>query len=283
MFHDLEYDFSGDGAECVALLHGELNDHRSWAATVAALEGTHRVLRYHRVPTADMTLETQRAELAGLLDHLGIERAHFVGHSGGGVLAYTFAGHHPERALSLCLADSLGRLDAVLETKVRSVLAALEAGGPALAHTVAAPWLWGGAYLSTHAAKLEATRVKAATLPSDPLRHALEYVLSFGDQRKWLRALTCPVLVAVGSEDLLTPLRYSHEIVEWVKQGLGVLVTVTGGGHNAPLEKPDEFNRVLAGFLGRYASFTTSPWADDEDDGDSGAEYHDFADLERRN
>ena len=108
-------------------------------------------------------------------------------------------------------------------------------------------------------------------------------MLSLSDQRKWLRAVNCPVLVAVGSDDLLTPLRYSHEIVEWVKQGLGVLVTITGGGHNAPLEKPDEFNRILIGFLERYASFSSSPWAlDDEDDGDSGADYVDFNDLERK-
>jgi pimeloyl-ACP methyl ester carboxylesterase len=277
------YELTGSGAETVVLLHGELNDHTSWTRTTLALEPTYRVLRYSRAPSAGMTLEAQIGELEDLLDHLEIGAAHLVGHSGGGVLAYTFAGRHPERALSLCLADSLGRLDAPLETKVRSVLAALEAGGPALAHTVAAPWLWGGATLTEQAAKLEAIEKRAAAMPPEPLRAALEYVLSFGDQRKWLRAVNCPVLVTVGSDDLLTPLRYSHEIVEWVKQGLGVLVTITGGGHNAPLEKPEEFNRVLSGFLGRYQSFTSSPWADDEDDTDSGAEYHDLDDLERGN
>ena len=45
-----------------------------------------------------------------------------------------------------------------------------------------------------------------------------------------------------------------------------------------------EFNRILTGFLERYASFTQSPWAldDDDEDGDSGADYVDFNDLERK-
>jgi pimeloyl-ACP methyl ester carboxylesterase len=273
--HQLE----GRGEETVVLLHGELNDLTSWQSTVATLEQRFRVLRYNRSLSPDMSLEGHGRELESLLDHLNLEHVHLVGHSGGGVLAYTFAGQHPERVLSLCLADSLGKLDAPLETKVRSVLAALEVGGGALAHTVAAPWLWGAEYLTTQTAKLEMIRQRAATLPTEPMRWALEYVLGFGDQRKWLRAVNCPVLVAVGSDDNLTPLRYSHEIVEWVKQGLGVLVTITGGGHNAPLEKPEEFNRILAGFLERYRSFTSSPWDDEEED--SGAEYHDLNDLER--
>jgi 3-oxoadipate enol-lactonase len=275
------YQLEGQGAETVVLLHGELNDLSSWQATSDALLEKFQVLRYNRSLSAGMTVETHIAELEGLLDHLHLQQVHLVGHSGGGVLAYSFVGRFPERVLSLCLADSLGKLDAPLEVKVRSVLAALEAGGAGLAYTVAAPWLWGSAYLTTQLEKLKAANAKAAMLPVEPLRAALEYVLSFGDRRKWLRAINSPVLVVVGSDDSLTPLRYSHEIVEWVKQGLGVLVTITGGGHNAPLERPDEFNRILTGFLERYASFTSSPWADDDEGEDSGAEFHDFADLER--
>jgi aminoacrylate hydrolase len=274
------YRLEGQGEETVVLLHGELNDLNSWQPTVDALRERFQILRYNRTLSANMTLETHLAELEGLLGALNLERVHLVGHSGGGVLAYSFAGQHPERVLSLCLADSLGKLDAPLEVKVRSVLAALEAGGGALAHTVAAPWLWGATYLSTQMEKLEVVRQRAATLPVEPMRWALEYVLNFGDRRKWLRAVNCPVLVAVGSDDNLTPLRYSHEIVEWVKQGLGVLVTITGGGHNAPLENPEEFNRILGGFLGRYQDFTSSPW-DDDDAEDSGAEFHDLNELER--
>ena len=269
------YDLIGTGLETVVLLHGEFSDFAAWQRTIDALTLKYRVLTYTR--SLEDSLDTQITDLLGLLDHLELAAVHLIAHSAGGVLAYSFAGQHPTRTLSLCLVGSFTRLDAPLALKLRSINAGLEAGGVELASTVAAPWLWGSAYLYSNTPE-------PLNLSSKQLHQALEGMLNIGDQRKWLRAVNCPVLVAVGSDDLLTPLRYSHEIVEWVKQGLGVLVTITGGGHNAPLEKPDEFNRILTGFLERYASFTSSPWAidDDEDDGDSGADYMDFNDLERK-
>jgi pimeloyl-ACP methyl ester carboxylesterase len=45
-------------------------------------------------------------DLAGLMEHLGIEQAHVVGHSFGGAVALHFAANCPERVLSLTLADA---------------------------------------------------------------------------------------------------------------------------------------------------------------------------------
>ena len=265
----------GTGEQTVVLLHGELNDSSSWAATAAALSGNFRVLRYDRPPTG--TLESHRHELAALLTEQQLEQVHLVGHSGGGVLALTYAGMHPEQILSLTLVDSLARLDTALETKIRSVLAALEVGGSSLAYTVAVPWLFGADFLTHSQERLQTALARAATLPPEVLRGNLEYVLAFADQRKWLRAIESPVLVVVGSDDVLTPMRYSHEIVEWVKPGLGVLITITGAGHNAPLEKAAEFNRILLGFLQRANDFTKPLWNDDEED--VGGDFNDYNEL----
>ncbi|HRD83796.1 MAG TPA: alpha/beta fold hydrolase [Rubrivivax sp.] len=46
------------------------------------------------------------ADLRALMDHLGIERAHFLSHSFGGVVALRFACEYPQRVASLILADS---------------------------------------------------------------------------------------------------------------------------------------------------------------------------------
>jgi 3-oxoadipate enol-lactonase len=262
------------GMETVVLLHGELNDASTWKETIKVLEPKFKVLAPNR--PVQGSLESQQAELYTLLSNH--EKVHLVGHSGGGVLALSFAGQHPEKILSLTLVDSLARLDVALETKIRSVLAALQAGGSRLAYTVAAPWLFGADFLTHQTARLEQALAKAEATPPEVLQYNIEYVLGFGDQRKWLRAIESPVLVAVGSEDVLTPMRYSHEMVEWVKPGLGVLVTITGAGHNAPIEKPDEFNRIVLGFLERAGSFTKPLW-DELEDEDLGGEFQDYDGL----
>ncbi len=57
------------------------------------------------------------SDLQGLLDQLGIHKAHFLAHSYGGVVALNFACSHPERVHSLVLADS--HLSAVRHVETR--------------------------------------------------------------------------------------------------------------------------------------------------------------------
>ena len=54
------------------------------------------------LPPAAYTLDDMADDAAGLLDALGIERAHIVGASMGGMIAQTFAIRHPDRTISLC-------------------------------------------------------------------------------------------------------------------------------------------------------------------------------------
>ena len=53
------------------------------------------------IPPGAYSLSDMAADVAGLLDALGIEAAHIVGSSLGGMIAQTFAIEHPDRVLSL--------------------------------------------------------------------------------------------------------------------------------------------------------------------------------------
>lgn len=101
--------------EVVVLLHGFGGSTYSWRQVIPGLAESFRVVAidlngfgYTERPQAReaYTREGQAALVLGVLDALGIERAHFAGHSYGGAITLWIAFRHPERVRSLVLVDS---------------------------------------------------------------------------------------------------------------------------------------------------------------------------------
>jgi pimeloyl-ACP methyl ester carboxylesterase len=102
----LEVEDRGSGAP-VMLLHGWPDSHRLWRHQVAALT----VAGYRTIAPdlrgfgeSDRPAEVEAysllniaGDVLGVLDHLGIERAHVVGHDWGAALAWAVAAFAPER------------------------------------------------------------------------------------------------------------------------------------------------------------------------------------------
>ena len=110
----LDLPFADDGpadGEDVLLLHGFPQDHRSWDAISAALVARgYRAIRPDQrgysaaVRPRDVDsyrLGALTGDAWALLDRLGVERAHVVGHDWGGMVAWAMAAEQPERLRSL--------------------------------------------------------------------------------------------------------------------------------------------------------------------------------------
>jgi pimeloyl-ACP methyl ester carboxylesterase len=105
----LYYEIHGDAGTPLVLLHGGvMTIELTYASLLPTLAERHRVIGIDfqaHGRTADIDRDLTYANLAsdvvGLLDHVGIERAHVIGHSMGGGTVLELAVHHPDRLLSV--------------------------------------------------------------------------------------------------------------------------------------------------------------------------------------
>jgi pimeloyl-ACP methyl ester carboxylesterase len=109
---ELEYDSRGSG-EPVILIHGGLlADENSPLLHEPGLTDSYRVVNYHRRgfagsehPDGKAQITDQVADCLALMDELGIDRAHVVGHSLGGTISMQLALTAPERVNDLSLME----------------------------------------------------------------------------------------------------------------------------------------------------------------------------------
>jgi len=105
----LYYEDNGSG-DAILFIHEFAGNHRTWAGQIAALSGNYRCIAYcargyppSDVPEGDQNYGQDKAvsDAVAVLDSLGIEKAHIVGHSMGAYTALNVGIRHPDRCLSV--------------------------------------------------------------------------------------------------------------------------------------------------------------------------------------
>jgi len=109
---ELVYEEFGCRNTCpIIILHGFLASSRNWRTVAKTLAENHYVLVLDQRNHGDsphseqMDYPTMAEDLLLLMDTLGLERAHLLGHSMGGKVAMWFALHYPQRVNRLIIAD----------------------------------------------------------------------------------------------------------------------------------------------------------------------------------
>ncbi|MGZ4600057.1 MAG: alpha/beta fold hydrolase [Oryzihumus sp.] len=118
----LYYELHGEGSPLVLLHGGMLTIDLNFAGLIPTLAQRHFVIGVEMQGhgrTADIDREITPAALAGdvvaLLDHLGIDRAHALGHSLGGAVTLELAVSHPDRVRSVVPVSASVRPDGMHE------------------------------------------------------------------------------------------------------------------------------------------------------------------------
>jgi 3-oxoadipate enol-lactonase len=252
------YEQRGAG-EPVVLIHAGLC--ADWFAPLMdepALAGAHRLIRYHRAGYGDsdrvggpVTVAQLAEHCRALLGHLGVARAHVVGHSSSAVIALQLAIDHPDLVSSLSL----------LETALLAVPSGPFAG-PAMrfyadGNRAAAVDTWmrgvcGPGYRDAFEAALpgaiDRALVDAATFFEQELPAVRAW--SFGPAEA--RAITAPVLLVLGGR--------SHEVSPTFGERHALLRTwlpraeafeLPAANHLMPVQHPKPLAERLAAFIAR--------------------------------
>jgi pimeloyl-ACP methyl ester carboxylesterase len=257
---DLEMHYIEAGAgEPVVLVMGLGGDHLAWGFQIKALAERHRVIAFDNrgvgqtdAPDAPYTTRMMAADTLGLMDALGIDRAHVIGVSMGGMIAQELALTAPDRVRSLHLGCTMARPDGYLRALLeawRSVRTALPLEAALRAQAV---WLFAPQTYNDRRDFVELVLGTALANPNPQSVHGfLRQVgaIETHDTVDRLAAIRCPTLVTVAEEDILVPPRFSRALA------LGIpgaeLRAFTGAGHVYFWECADDFNAVALEFIGR--------------------------------
>lgn len=191
-------------------------------------------------PRVPYTLSDMAADAAGLLDALGIPRAHIVGASMGGMIAQLFAAAWPERTLSLASIMSTtgnprlprGSKEAMAVLTRRPDTADLDA---LVAHGMLTASVLAGPAYPLDAAELEARvreNIARAHYPPGPARQ-LAAIIADGDRRQRLKPIITPTVVIHGVTDPLVPVEGGRDTAASIRGA--ELVEIADMGHNLPL------------------------------------------------
>jgi pimeloyl-ACP methyl ester carboxylesterase len=261
------YEDSGEGP-AVVLIHGYGGDLRLWDEQVPALvQGGYRVIRHDvrghgrsMIAPDGYTYENYSADLRDLLDRINVERpaaeslnleaAHLVGLSMGGGIALQFAVDHPRRALSLTLVDSTlpgftygqdanGRIEALMEAvRTQGAHAALE--NVYLRH----PFFDG---IRRVPQQFNRVREIVLAFQAPDMREGSRPPDYRPDLTERLAEIAAPTLIVLGEHDIPD----FHLIADILAENIphARLHVIPDCWHLPPVEKAEEFNRLLLDFL----------------------------------
>ena len=226
------------------LLHGYPLDHHVWDDIIPILEDTFDVILpdlrgfggSRQVDTP--TMDDYAADIAGLLDQLGIQRAAIVGHSMGGYVALAFARLYPERVSGLGLVSSQVLADPPdrKEGRYKSAAEVSEKGIKGIVETMA-PKFTSDERLQAVARETMERQQPAAYIG------ALKAMAERADSTPLLSSFKFPVVIVHGKADALIPVDRAREAKNALSQAH--LVELESAGHIPMMEEKEETAKAL--------------------------------------
>lgn len=211
-------------------------------------------------PGVPYMLEDMAQDCIGLLDHLGIARAHIAGSSMGGMIAQLVAIHHPERTLSLAsIMSTTGHPMLPRATPEALAVLSMRRADPAtdraryLEESVEISRVLGSPNYPEDAQLIRARTAADLDRSFRPSGFARQYaaILAAPHRRRGLAGVTVPSMVIHGSDDPLVPIAAGKDTARSLPAC--DLVEINGMGHNIPEQLAPRVAQALAQLAQRAA------------------------------
>lgn len=203
---DCAYTVEGTGP-ALFLIHGIGARRATFAGLVEGLKDRFTCIRYDLRGHGESPLPGGRFGLDDLVDdlealraRLGIEKAHFAGHSLGGMIGPAYARRHPDRVLSLGLWSTAAFRTEDDSAKVRAVVAAMrEKGIGQVLDTLTARWFTDD-FAAAHPEVIERRKRQVMDTDAEVFLNVFD-IYAETEMGPWLHEIAAPAQVLTGELD----------------------------------------------------------------------------------
>ena len=254
----IHYEVTGKtGATPVLMIQGLGASKNAWNLQRIAMATRFRIISFDNrgagrsdKPTEPFTLEQMADDAIAVLDAAGIETAHVVGASMGGVISQIVAVKYPQRVRSLTLVCTACRNHPWRQELLQSWAKTAEEKGMIEVGKEAAQWVMSPRSFRRLVPAFTWMGPLAALRPRHSFVSQIDAILNTReDLVDQLSTISAPTMVIVGNQDILTPRGDSEEIAERIPNA--ELVVISGAAHGLMMEHSSTFNKILIEFLQR--------------------------------
>jgi len=243
-------------AEVVVFIHGVGMDRTIWAPQQSAFSALYRVVTYDMLghggsvlPQSDPALGNYATQLAALLSHLNVARAHIVGHSMGALVALEFILCYPERVVSVCALNAVYDRTPAQRAAVMQRAAELDEGSGGNVSVDATLARWFDTPVPTHL-QGAADVVMHLLESADPVGYARTYRLFARSDRAHvgrLQEIQAPALFMTGEMDFNSSPEMSRAMAADIR--FGTVCVVPNQRHMMNVTAAADVNQRLLAFL----------------------------------
>jgi len=263
----LWYEITGEG-EPVIQIHGAGFGHFNFGPVTPLLSGEFRCIDYDMrgygqsdKPEQHYDLVVWADDAVGLLDALGIGKAHVHGTSMGGMVATVMAGKYPDRIQSVvinCAAAKLGFSGRLVFKNWIDLIKLEGVGSRVLAELISWQCL-SKAYMETPEGQAGVDVIQQILRDANEphVMIAACEAMNAMDNREWVKKITAPAMVVGGDEDLMTPWDQGPNGAgqQWIADNLpnGETCVIKGSNHSTIFDNSQEHARAVGDFFRRNA------------------------------